>query len=345
MRAAYYSEFKGSISIEQVDDPTPTDDGVVIRVDAAGLCRSDWHGWQGRDADIQLPHVPGHELAGVIESVGNDVRHFETGDRVTLPFCCGCGTCPQCESGNEQVCDNYFQPGFTGWGAFAEFVAIRYADTNLVRLPENIDSITAASLGCRFITAFRAVCDQGRVQEGEWVAVHGCGGVGLSAIMIAKAFAANVVAVDVNENALMRAKQLGAHTLVSAKTSHDIAEEIREHTHGGVHLSIDAIGHPDACMNSINSLRKRGRHVQVGIFSDTDIVGVSMAQVMSRELEIIGSHGMQAHRYSEVFAMIDTGALKPEKLLGRTISLDELPAALSGMDEAEESGVTVVSLP
>ncbi len=344
MRAAYYSEFKGPISIEQVDDPSPSDDGVVIRVAAAGLCRSDWHGWQGHDADIKLPHVPGHELAGVIESIGANVKHFEIGERVTLPFCCGCGDCPQCDAGNEQVCDNYFQPGFTGWGAFAERVAIPYADNNLVRLPESIDDVTATSLGCRFITAFRAVRDQGRVKEGEWVAVHGCGGVGLSAIMVAKAFSANVVAVDVNEDALMRAKQLGAHTLVSAKTSRDIVEEIREHTHGGVHLSIDAIGHPDACHNSINSLRKRGRHVQVGIFSDDSNVKVSMADVMSRELEIIGSHGMQAHRYPEVFDMIETGALKPEKLLGKTIGLDELPAALTGMAETIESGITVVRL-
>ncbi len=178
MRALYYEAFGGPVTVETVPDPVPTPDGVVIQVQASGLCRSDWHGWMGHDADIRLPHVPGHELAGVIEAVGAGVRQWRPGDRVTLPFVCGCGSCPQCASGNHQVCDRQFQPGFTHWGSFAEYVAIQYADLNLVRLPECVDFVTAASLGCRFATSFRAVVDQGRISSGQWLAVHGCGGVG-----------------------------------------------------------------------------------------------------------------------------------------------------------------------
>ena len=186
--------------------------GVVIEVKANGICRSDWHGWMGHDPDIHLPHVPGHELAGVIAAVGKNVRRWQVGDHVTLPFVCGCGTCPQCLSGNQQVCDHQFQPGFTHWGSFAQYVAIHYADDNLVRLPEEIDFVTAASLGCRFVTSFRGIVDQGRVSAGQWVAVHGCGGVGLSAIMIASAAGAQVLAVDIDDAKLEFARSIGAES-------------------------------------------------------------------------------------------------------------------------------------
>ena len=187
MRAAVFEQFRTPLEIRNVHDPIPAADAAVIAVRACGLCRSDWHGWMGHDSDVHLPHVPGHELAGEVVAVGNTVKRWSSGQRVTVPFCCGCGTCAQCVGGNQQICDRYTQPGFTQWGAFAEFVAIRHADVNLVALPEEIDFVTAASLGCRFATSFRAVVDQGRTQPGDWVAVHGCGGVGLSAVMIAAA--------------------------------------------------------------------------------------------------------------------------------------------------------------
>ncbi|HUR98225.1 MAG TPA: alcohol dehydrogenase catalytic domain-containing protein, partial [Pyrinomonadaceae bacterium] len=176
MRAAIYTQFQEPLSLEIVRDPIQPDNGVIIAVKACGICRSDWHGWMGNDPDIRLPHVPGHELAGVVEGVGPNVRNYGRGDRVTLPFVCGCGDCPQCRSGNQQVCDRQFQPGFTAWGAFAEYVAIDYADANLVRLPDEIEFVTASSLGCRFITSFRAVKEQAKVGPGHWIAVWGCGG-------------------------------------------------------------------------------------------------------------------------------------------------------------------------
>ena len=242
MKAVVYRAFTGPLAIEQVADPEPPDGGVVLKVMASGVCLSDWHGWQGHDPDIVLPHVPGHELAGVVEAVGEGVTRWRPGDRVTLPFVGGCGRCPQCASGNQQVCDNQFQPGFTHWGSFAEYVAIDYADENLVRLPDGMDFPTAASLGCRFATSFRAVVDQGRVREGEWVAVHGCGGVGLSAIMIASAFGARVVAVDISDDKLEFARAFGAIAAVNARSTADVAAAIRDLTDGGTHLSIDAIG-------------------------------------------------------------------------------------------------------
>ena len=342
MKAAIYRAFGAPLAIEEVPDPSPAPDGVVIRVEATGICRSDWHGWMGHDSDVHLPHVPGHELAGVLAAVGSEVRRWRGGERVTMPFAMGCGTCPQCAAGDQHICDNYFQPGFTGWGSFAPYVAVRYADTNLVRLPEEIDFVTAASLGCRFITSFRAVVDQGRLRPGEWVSVYGCGGVGLSAIMIATAMGANVIAVDIQEQALALAQSLGAAYTVNARAV-DPVEAICEWTGGGAHLSLDALGSRETCRNSLGSLRKRGRHVQVGLMlADDQEATLPMGQVIAKELEILGSHGMQAHRYPPLLDMIRSGKLAPEKMIRRTVSLAESLDLLQRMGEFKDPGVSVI---
>jgi alcohol dehydrogenase len=344
MKAVVYRAFSAPPEIERVTDPLPGGDGVVLKVMASGVCRSDWHGWQGNDPDIELPHVPGHELAGIVAAVGDRVTQWSVGDRVTVPFVGGCGHCPQCHSGNHQVCDHQFQPGFTHWGSFAELVAIRYADVNLVRLPDEMTFETAASLGCRFATSFRAVVDQGRVSAGQWVAVHGCGGVGLSAIMIATALGANVIAVDIAEEKLVRARQLGAAATINASSVTNVPEAVRDLSGGGAHVSLDAIGNAAVCYSSIDSLRKRGRHIQVGLLVDDDAdPRVPMGKVLANELELLGSHGMQAHRYAEMLRMIDAGNLAPERLVGKTISLEESIPALMSMNDFDTTGVAVIS--
>ncbi len=344
MKAVYYEQFGVLPRLETVADPEPRADGVVIKVAATGVCRSDWHGWMGHDADIKLPHVPGHEMAGTIEAVGGAVMKWRAGDRVTVPFVCGCGYCGECGSDNHQVCENQFQPGFTAWGSFADYVAIDYADTNLVRLPESVDFTTAASLGCRFATSFRAVVDQGRVASGEWVAVHGCGGVGLSAIMIAVAMQARVIAIDIAKEKLDFAREIGAVAVINAGNEPDVAAAVREITKGGAHLSIDALGHPATCFNSIANLRRRGRHVQVGLMTgDHTDPAIPMARVIAHELEIRGSHGMQAFRYADMLAMVEADRLAPQKLIGKRIGLPDAPAALANMDRFAGTGMTVVT--
>jgi alcohol dehydrogenase len=344
MRAVFYDEFAKLPTIEELPDPTPEDHGVVLRVMATGLCRSDWHGWMGHDPDIKLPHVPGHEIAGVVEAVGKNVAKWKAGDRVTLPFVCGCGDCPQCLSGNHQVCDSQTQPGFTHWGSFAEFVAVSHADINLVRIPNEIDDTTAASLGCRFVTSFRAIVAQGKVSAGQWVAIHGCGGVGLSAIMIASALGASVVAIDIADDKLELARSVGANATLNATESKDVVEAVRSITNGGAHVSMDALGSPVTCFNSIANLRKRGKHIQVGLMlADHSRPAVPMDKVIANELEIIGSHGIQAYKYSMLLEMINSGKLHPQKLIGKTISLDESPEALSNMNSFAGMGVTVIN--
>src|SRR5262245_9304822 len=313
MQAFVYERYGGPLEVRELPDPRPAPHGVIVRVEATGLCRSDWHGWQGHDPDITLPHVPGHELAGVVEAVGARVGNWRPGDRVTVPFVCACGTCAACAAGDQQVCERQTQPGFTHWGSFAQYVALDHADVNLVAIPEGLSFATAAALGCRFATAFRAVVQQGRVAAGEWVAVHGCGGVGLSAVMIAAASGARVIAVDVSPQALDLARAFGAVECVDATRTEDSAAAVHDLTGGGAHLSVAALGSPATCAASVNGLRRRGRHVQVGLLpSPAGTTPVPMARVTALELELLGSHGMAAHTYPPLLELVRSGAVRPD---------------------------------
>ncbi|MBY8878461.1 zinc-dependent alcohol dehydrogenase family protein [Actinacidiphila acidipaludis] len=345
MRAVVFEEFGGPVRVREVPEPAVPRDGVVVRVEATGLCRSDWHGWLGHDPDITLPHVPGHELAGVVEAAGPGVTRWRPGDRVTVPFVCACGRCPACARGDQQVCENQQQPGFTHWGSYAQYVALHQADVNLVALPDGMAYATAAALGCRFATAYRAVVSQGRARPGTWVAVHGCGGVGLSAIMIAAALGARVVAVDTSAAALERARALGAAVCVdAADTGGDTAAAVREATGGGAHVSLDALGSARTCAASVAGLRVRGRHVQVGLLPG-GATAVPMDRVVALELELLGSHGMAAHAYPEMMRQVAAGVLRPDLLLGDRIGLDEAPAALTALSDGSPAGITVIEPP
>ncbi|MER5199274.1 zinc-dependent alcohol dehydrogenase family protein [Streptomyces sp. NPDC002755] len=343
MRAVVFERYGEPAEVRELADPRPAPHGVTVRVESTGLCRSDWHGWMGHDPDIALPHVPGHELAGVVQEVGARVTRWRAGDRVTVPFVCGCGSCPSCAAGDHQVCERQTQPGFTHWGSFAQYVALDHADVNLVAIPDGLSYATAASLGCRFATAFRAVVQQGRVAAGEWVAVHGCGGVGLSAVMIAAASGARVLAVDVSPKALDLARKFGAARCVDAREVPDTAAAVRELTGGGAHLSLDALGSPATCAASVNGLRRRGRHIQVGLLPSEDgTTPVPLARAIALELEILGSHGMAAHTYPKMLELVRSGVLRPDLLVTSTITLDETPAALSALGTAPGAGVTVI---
>lgn len=346
MRAVVYTAYGVTPVLAEVPEPVCARDGVVIAVRATGVCRSDWHAWKGHDP-VSLPQIPGHELAGTIAEVGGDVTKWRVGDRVTVPFVCGCGVCEFCSAGDAQVCPDQTQPGFTGPGSFAERVAISAADVNLVALPDSIDFVTAASLGCRFATAFRAITAHGRLRGGDWLAVHGCGGVGLSAVMIGQALGARVLAVDVAPAALARARELGAEHVIDAGKEVDTAATIRELTGGGTHVSVDALGTPATATASVNCLRRRGRHVQVGLLlGAASTPPMPMDRVIAHELEIYGSHGMAAHEYPAMLGLIRDGTLAPDRLVGDVITLEEAGAALAAMDgPTASSGMTVISLP
>ncbi len=341
MRAVVLNAVRAEPEVREVAVPTTPVGGVVVRVLATGMCRSDWHAWAGHD-DIAFPHVPGHELAGVVSEVGEGVGRWSVGDRVTVPFVCGCGRCEWCRAGQAQVCPDQQQPGFTHWGSFAEYVALHAADTNLVRIPDEVDFATAASLGCRFATAYRALAGRARVANGEWVTVIGAGGVGLSAVMIARALGGRVIAVDRNREALSVAAGLGAeHTLLADGA--DIPAAVAALTTGGSAVSVDAVGSEQTCADAILSLRRRGRHVQIGLLPPIEgHPRVPMSRVIAWELDLLGSHGMAAADYPGMMSLIERGALQPQRLIERTIGLADAAALLPGFDRAVVAGMTII---
>jgi alcohol dehydrogenase len=342
VRAVVFEQFGGPLQLQRVPDPAPPPHGVVVRVHSTGICRSDWHGWQGHDPDVRLPHVPGHELAGEIVSVGSEVRSLQRGDRVTVPFVSGCGSCSPCERGDPQVCDAQFQPGFTHWGSFAEYVALHHADRNVVRLPEQLSYDAAASLGCRFVTAYRALVQLGRLSAGETLAVFGCGGVGLCSIMIAQALGARSIAIDIDAAKLELARSVGADLLLDARQP-GVAERVRAETRGGADVSIDALGSSLTLRQSLESLRKRGRHVQVGLLvGERSDPSVPMGMVIGRELELYGSHGIAAAAYGDVFGLIERGRIPLERIIGPRLGLEEVPQQLAAVGQFSGVGISLV---
>jgi len=336
-----YRQFGGAITVEHVPDPTPAAGEVVVQVLAVGMCRSDYHGWHGTDPDIACPHVGGHEFVGRVVGVGSGVARLRVGDRVVAPFVCGCGECEPCRLGQHQVCRRQQQPGFTRWGAFAEYTTIPFADVNAVVVSAGVADVAAALVGCRVSTAYRGVVERGRLAAGEVLCVHGCGGVGLAAIALGRALGARVVAVDIAAEALALALRLGADDVIDATTTADVAEAVHDLT-GGAHVSVDCLGHPLTAGNSIRSLRALGRHVQIGLFP-TATADLPIARVIRDELEVSGVHGLSASRFGEVFALIETGRLNPAAMVTREMTLADLAEALPGMADFHQPGVCVIT--
>ena len=288
MKAAVMKEFGKPLAVvNDWKDPECGPADAVLRVEANGICRSDWHLWQGGWEWVgfvpPLPMVLGHEYCGVVEEVGSEVRKFKKGQRVVVPFHHSCGVCESCQAGHQNVCSDLRIPAFHYSGGFGRYAQVARADVNLVPLPEPISFEAAASLGCRFMTAFHGVAHQAGVKPGEWVAVFGCGGVGLAAVEIATALGANVIAVSRGAKKLALARELGAVHTVKAD-GEGVAKEIVELTGGGVHVSVDALGTRATTLPAIASLRTRGRHVRIGMSGKEDrgLMATRMVRRLSR---------------------------------------------------------------
>jgi len=350
MRAAVIEQLNAPMVLTDVAEPACPADGAIVRVEANGICRTDWALWAGRfwtgGPELTTPFVLGHEFAGSIEEVGSDVDLWKIGDRVTFPMNPGEGSCESCRAGQQQVCEHFdtLVPGVSYWGAFAEYVAVRYADVNLVALPDALSCTDAASLGCRYMAAFHGIVDQARVRGGEWVAVYGAGGgMGMAAVQVASAIGANVIAVDIFDDKLAAAKELGALHSVHAGREDPVAA-IAEFTRGGAHVSVDALGVAETCRNSIRSLRIRGRHLQLGHTTPAERgeVALPIDVMMIKELEFLSAFGMAAHRFGTMLAMIDAGRLDPGKIVSRTVELTQATEVLQSMESYGTRGVVVI---
>lgn len=342
MRAVVFNAFGQRPEVVDIPAPQAPADGVVVEVEATGLCRSDWHAWAGHDDTVSLPHVPGHELVGRIAAVGAAVLRWQVGQRVTTPFVCGCGHCQQCASGNAQVCPNQTQPGFTHFGSYAQQVVIRAADHNLVAVPDDLRAEAVVSLGCRFATAFRGLRHRAQVQPGELVAVVGCGGVGLSAIMVAAALDARIVAVDIDDGALAMAARFGAEYVVNPRGMDPAAtaQAIIDAAHERPAVTFEALGRADTMNAALLAAAPLGRHVQIGLFEQPPVT--AMPRVIGQEIAVYGSHGMPAADYPELVRLVASGDLRPDELVTRTIGLDETPAALMELSERTRPGMTLI---
>lgn len=354
MRALQYAEPGGPLTLVDLPDPEPPAHGAVLAVEATGLCRSDVHAWAGHDPDVVVgphagpggapaTHVPGHELAGRVVAVGSGVDASWVGRRATTPFVHACGSCPECRAGDGQVCRDQTQPGFTAQGSWADQVVVRHADVNLVEVPDDVDGGAAALLGCRFATAYRGLVQRARLSDGERVLVVGCGGVGLSAVMVAAAAGAEVVAADVDDRALARAVELGATATVrtAGLSPAEVAEAVRSTAGGAVAVSVDAVGRPGALDACLASLARRGRHVQIGLVAAEPVVEVS--RVITHELAVLGSHGMDARSYPELMGLVTSGRLRPADLVARWLPLDDA-AGIEQLVRAMDAGTAPVGV-
>ncbi len=351
MRAAVLEEHGEPLAVKDVDYPEPGADQVIVETEACGICRSDWHAWQGDwswiGAGVPEGQILGHEPAGVVSEVGSDVETLEEGDRVAVPFHLGDGTCPHCREGRANNCETVLPLGLSEFsqGAFAEAFPVREADFNCVKLPDDVGFTEMAGLGCRFMTAYHALADRADLRPGDWVAVHGCGGVGLSAIHIADALGAHPIAIDLVDDKLERAEDLGARETVNVTEVDSSAQAVQAITDGGADVSIDALGVADTCKNSVNSLGTRGSHVQVGLTTGEEEGQIELpVDVMTmQEIDFHGSFGMPLVRYEELFNLIAQGTLEPDKIIGETLSLEEAPETLASMDDYETVGIPVIT--
>ena len=356
MRAAVLREYGEPLAIERIDSPNPDPHGVVVDVEACGICRSDWHAWKGHGewADDRVPkgQILGHEPAGTVIEAGDRVETVTVGDRIAVPFSVGDGTCPYCRNGRGNICADGFAIGFQpeAQGAFAEQVHLPYADYNAIAIPEGFDPVSIAALGCRYMTAFHALEHRANVDAGDWIAVHGCGGVGLSAIQLASALGGRPIGIDIRTSALERATALGAVETIDA-TEEPVVDAIeaitadRPDVRGGADVSIDALGRAETCLNSIRSLRPGGTHVQLGLTTDEERGRIELpTDWMTRwEIDFLGSRGMPPTRYDELFGLIDASDVDPGDLIADTVALDAVSDRLAAMDDYGVEGIEVVT--
>lgn len=332
-------------NLRDVPMPVCPPHGVLIKVMANGICRSDWHKWRGEYPNQKFPMILGHEMSGVVEQVGSQVTRFKVGDRIMVPVGGSEGTCDWCKAGHSNLCETYLVPGIGYNGGFAEYVAVPYADRNVEHLPDNVSFEVGAILSCRTITGYRGVIETGDIRLGEYVAVYGCGGVGLAAVMTAHKCGAFVIAVDIKDEALELAKTLGADYIINAKNVNPVDEILSITKGNGVEAAVEAMGSYDTVNNALASLAKCGRLIQLGVTSagPEGYVGVPIFNIVNKEKRILGSLSSPIQNYKRYLEVIGAGVVDPSPIITKTVCLSEVVDVFEAMDRDDIVGSYVVN--
>jgi 2-desacetyl-2-hydroxyethyl bacteriochlorophyllide A dehydrogenase len=328
------------LELQELAVPEPGPNDALVRVKAAGICHSDAHYRAGKSRVDPLPLTLGHEVAGVVEKVGSGISNFTVGDRVCLHYLATCGRCGYCKEGNEQFCGTGKMIGKYRDGGYAEFILM--PERSLFHLPDEIPFEHGAILMCSSATSMHAL-NKARLKSGETVAVFGVGGLGLSAIQLAKAFGAReVFAVDINISKLVIAKKFGAIAIDASDA--DPVKELKRLTNGrGVDVALELIGLPLTMQQTVQSLAIKGRAALVGITDKTFEIA-PYEEVLNKEAEIIGVSDHLASELPFLIEWVRQGKLDLSNVVTRTISLDAdaINQTLDGLEKFGDEGRVVI---
>lgn len=342
MKAVRYVGANRPLEMQEIPIPAFGDHDILVRIKAAGICHSDLHYRSGISGTMAVPRTLGHEVAGVVEKTGAKVVNVKAGDRVALHYLVTCGDCYYCSTGNEQFCTTGKMIGNHTDGGYAEYIAI--PSRSAIPLPEEISFEQAATLMCASATSFHALL-KGRIRPGEKVAVFGIGGLGISAIQLARAFGATAVfAVDINEEKLKLASRFGAIP-INGSTS-DPATEIKRATGGrGADVILELAGLPLTQKQALHSAGPMGRVVLVGI-TDKTIELHPYRELLANEVELIGSNDHLLQELPRLMEFAVKGILDTSLTVTRTVPLDAgaINATLDALGKFD-GGVRTVIVP
>lgn len=343
MKAVRLTQIHQPLELQEIPVPEIGDKDILVKVKAAGICHSDAHYRAGLSAVGFLPITLGHEVAGVVEKAGKNVTNVKVGNRVALHYLVTCGECYYCNSGNEQFCKHAKMLGHHIDGGYAEYIAV--PSKNAVILPDVIPFEQGATLMCASATSFHALV-KSRIKAGDTVAVFGVGGLGQSAIQLAKAFGAlKVFAIDVNEEKLALAKQHGAIP-INGKTE-EVVKTIKSQTNGnGVDVAIEMIGLAQTQRQAIESAGVMGRVVFVGL-SNKPIEVNTYSDILGNEVELIGSNDHHLQELPKLLEFVKDGQLDTSKVVSKTIPLDAdaINAALDELETFKGKAIRTVIVP
>jgi len=362
MSAAILDRVNGSLHVEQIPIPEPRAGEALVRVRACGVCHTDLHVMKGEVA-FPMPAVLGHEISGTIAATGPGVHGFAAGTPVVAPFIMPCGDCPLCQSGRDDLCEKFFgmnrlkgtlYDGTTrlrredgspvamySMAGLAEYSVVPVA--GLFALPPELPLVESAVLGCAVFTAYGAVRHAADLRGGERVAVVACGGVGLNVIQVARAFGASqIIAVDVSDEKLKIARELGATDTVNV--SGDVTKTVFELTKGrGVDVAFEVIGRPETFAQAVELLGDGGRMIAVGIAAGRTTAPVEITRLVRRGLRIIGSYGARTRAdMPEILRLAAQGTFHLETFVTRRYPLAEADAAYQALSRGEIAGRAVV---